>query len=87
MIERKCGYAPGSWDGFDLQFSGGVLVCSNGRRVEDPEIRAMISAAEPRIASRVDAVMHRPEIAAAIEAVAREAQVQALQAVRARHGR
>ena len=70
-IERKCGYAPGSWDGFDLHFSNGVLICSNGRRVDDPEIRAIMAAAEPRITSRVDAVMHRPEILAAIEGVAR----------------
>ena len=86
-IERKCGYAPRSWNGFDLRFSNGVLICSNGRRVDDPEIRAIVAAAEPRIARRVDAVMDRPEIVAAIEGIAREAEARALRTVRARDNR
>src|SRR5688500_18469543 len=39
-IERKCGYAPGSWDGIDVNMSNGVFHCTNGRRLEDAETRA-----------------------------------------------
>jgi hypothetical protein len=78
VIERKCGYAPGSWDGFDATISGGVFHCTNGRRLDDAETRAILARAEPRIERRVQAVMRRPEIHAAIERVARQAAAQAL---------
>ena len=86
MIERKCGYAPGQWDGFDANISNGVFHCRNGRRVDDPELRAMLHAASPRISRRVEAVMANPEIAAAIDRIAREATERALRQVRAHRG-
>ena len=86
-IERKCGYAPGSWDGFDANIANGVFHCDNGRRLDDRESRALIAAAAPRIERRVSAVMRRPEITAAISEVARAAAEQALREMRERHGR
>ena len=85
LIERKCGYAPGQADGFEANISNGVFICSNGRRVDDPEMRAMLRVAGPRIGRRVGAVMASPAINAAISRVAREATDRALREVRARH--
>ncbi len=78
LIERKCGYAPGSWDGDSFQMTDGVLHCRNGRRVDDPEVRAMMDVAGPRIGRRVSAAMARPEVKAAISAVARAASAEAM---------
>ena len=78
LIERKCGYAPGSWDGNNLNMSNGIMTCGNGRRVDDPEVRAMMEVAGGRISRRVNAVMQRPEIRNAIAAVARQASGEAL---------
>jgi hypothetical protein len=78
LIERKCGYAPGQWDGNNFNMSNGVLHCSNGRKVDDPEVRAMMDVAGPRIGRRVSAAMARPEVKAAISAVAREASAEAM---------
>ena len=78
LIERKCGYAPGSWDGNNLNMSNGIMTCGNGRRVDDPEVRAMMEVAGERISRRVNAVMQSPEIRNAIAAVARQASEEAL---------
>ena len=86
MVERKCGYAPGTWDGFRANMSDGVFTCTNGRRVDDPEMRAMLQAAAPRIERRVREIMARPVIAAAINRVAREATDRAMRQLRARRG-
>ena len=86
MIERKCGYAPGSWDGFDANISNGVFHCSNGRRLDDGETRAMIARAAPRIERRVDGVMRRPEIRAAISRIAEQAAAEALRELGERRG-
>jgi hypothetical protein len=86
LIERKCGYAPGRYDGFQANISNGVFTCGNGRRVDDPEMRAMLDIARPRIARRVNAVMRRPAIAAAIDRVAGAATARAMARLRARHG-
>lgn len=84
LIERKCGYAPGAWDGFQLNITNHVLICTNGRRVDDPEIRAMLRTAEPRIERRVNEVMARPAVQAAISRVAEVATAQAMRELRAR---
>lgn len=55
VIERKCGYAPGEWDGFEADLSDGSFVCRGGRKVDDPEMRALLRAAAPRIEARVGA--------------------------------
>jgi hypothetical protein len=85
LVERKCGYAAGQWDGFDANISNGVFHCTNGRRVDDPELRAMLHAASPRIGRRVREVMARPAVNGAIDRVARDATERALREVRARH--
>jgi hypothetical protein len=78
VIERACDYPAGSWDGFDVNMNDGVLVCRNGRRADSPEVRAVMAAAAPRIAARVQAAMARPEIREAIDEVARTAREAAL---------
>jgi hypothetical protein len=81
LIERKCGYARGSKDSESLTISDGVLHCSNGRKVDDPEVRTMMKVAGPRIEKRVKAMMDRPEIKRAIAMVADEAAAEALREV------
>ena len=77
-IERKCGYPAGSWDGYEVNVSNGVLTCRGGKRVDDAEMRALLVVAEPRIERRVNAVMESPEVQGAIRAVAEDAERQAL---------
>ncbi len=84
LIERKCGYAPGEWDGFEANLSDGTFVCRDGRVVDDPEIRAVLRAAGPRIEARVVAVMARADVTAAIARVAEAAAAKALREVEAR---
>jgi hypothetical protein len=85
LIERACGYAPGEWDGFELNHSNDVLICTNGRRVDDPEVRAAIDRAAPRISRQVRAVMARDDVRAAINRVAARATERAMRAL-ARRG-
>lgn len=80
-IERKCGYAPGSWDGIEMSMTGDIFRCTNGRELDDPEVRAMVDRAAPLIEKRVSAVMARPEIAAAIDKIANDAAREALAAL------
>lgn len=84
VIERKCGYAPGAWDGFEANMSRGIFTCRGGRRVDDPEMRAVLRAAAPRIEARVEAVMARADVAAAIARVAEAAAAEALREVESR---
>jgi hypothetical protein len=81
VIERKCGYDAGSWDGIELSMTGDVFRCTNGRQLDDPEVRAIVHRAEPLIEKRVSAVMARPEIAAEIDKIADEAASKALAAL------
>jgi hypothetical protein len=85
VIERKCGYPAGSFDGFEVNINNGVLVCRGGKRVDDAEMRALLAVAEPRIERRVSAVMESAEVQGAIRAVADEATREALAAID--HGR
>ena len=86
LIERKCGYRPGQWDGYRMEISNGVFTCTNGRRVDDPEMRAMLHAAQPRISARVRTVMASPAVREAIDRVARNATERAMRRIRERHG-
>ena len=86
LVERRCGYAPGQWDGFEVSISNDALICRDGRRVEDPGVRAMLREASPRISARVRGVMARPAVRNAIDRGARLATERALAQVRARHG-
>jgi hypothetical protein len=88
VIERKCGYAPGEWDGFEANLSDGRFTCRNGRVVEgDPEMRALLRAAEPRIEARVAKVMASAGVKAEISRVAATAAAEAMREVEARRGR
>lgn len=81
VIERKCGYPAGSFDGFEVSISNGVLTCRDGRKVDDAEMRALLAVAEPRIERRVRSVMESAEVQGAIRAVADEAQREALASI------
>jgi hypothetical protein len=87
VIERKCGYKPGEWDGFEANLSDGVFTCRNGREVDDPEMRALLRAAAPRIEARVEGVMKRADVTAAIARVAEVAAAGAMREVEARRRR
>ncbi|HEY0112054.1 MAG TPA: hypothetical protein VGB59_02760 [Allosphingosinicella sp.] len=81
VIERKCGYAPGSFDGYEANITNGAFRCKDGKRVDDAEMRALLAAAEPRIERRVEAVMESEEVKTAIARVAEDAERQALAAI------
>ena len=85
VINRKCGYAPGQWDGNDFSINNGVFLCPNGRTVDDAEMRALLKVAQPRITARINAVMARPEIRAAIRETANKAVREALANLSYRH--
>ncbi|MDQ8758146.1 hypothetical protein RCO27_18115 [Sphingosinicella sp. LHD-64] len=81
VINRACGYAPGEWDGYELNMHRDVLRCTDGRRVDDPAVRRVVRNAGPRIGRRVEAAMARPEVTAAINRVAAEATAAALREI------
>jgi hypothetical protein len=64
MIRAKCGSGASRNSG--IQFNGGALVCSNGRRVDDPETRALAARIDIRVKAHLDRAMRRPEVAAAL---------------------
>jgi hypothetical protein len=64
MIRAKCGSGARSDTG--VQFNGGAPVCSNGRRVDDPEVRALAASIERRVKTHLDRAMRRPEVKAAL---------------------
>lgn len=78
VIDRACGYGPGEWDGFEFNTSNGILRCTNGRRVDSPEVRRVIRAAAPRIEARVSQVMASAEVREAIARVTERATVRAM---------
>jgi hypothetical protein len=81
VIVRKCGYAPGEWDGFDVSINDDGLHCRNGKRVDDPEMRALLEVARPRIRDRVERVMASAEIRGAIQRVSEDATRRALTSI------
>lgn len=87
VIEAKCGYRPGEWDGFEARLTNGEFHCTNGKVVGDAEMRALIRAAGPRIDKRVKTVMGRADVRAAISRVAAAAAAEAMREVEARRGR
>ncbi|HZF94629.1 MAG TPA: hypothetical protein VEZ20_07105 [Allosphingosinicella sp.] len=82
VIERACGYEAGSYDGFTANMTDGTFICSNGRRVDTPEIRAVMATAGPRISARVRRTLGSPEFSEAVAEIARTASEQAVRAVR-----
>ena len=85
VINRACGYAPGEWDGYEINMHGDLLHCTNGREVDDPTVRGVMRQAGPRIGRRVRAVMARPEVREAIARIAEEASARAMEEL-ARYG-
>ncbi len=81
VIDQACGYAPGEWDGFSMNSNDGVLRCTNGRRVDSPEVRRVLRAAEPRIEARVDRVMESAEVRQRIERITERATARAMEEV------
>lgn len=81
VVVRACGYAPGEWDGYELDMRDGVLHCRNGRTVRDPEVRRVLRAAAPRISRRVGEIMSHPEVRAAIDRIADQATEQAMREI------
>ena len=81
LIERKCGYTPGSRNSDSITMTNGVLLCANGRRVDDPEVRAMVAVASPRISRRVKGVMESPAVRNALAAVSDGAVQRALESL------
>lgn len=53
LIERRCGDAPDTEGGESIILSDGILICGDGRRIDDPEVRAMVAVLSPRISSRL----------------------------------
>lgn len=83
VIDRACGYAPGEWDGFQLNTRDDALICTNGRRVDTPEVRRALAAAEPRIERRVEEVMESAEVRGAIARITADATARATRAMEA----
>lgn len=81
VIDRKCGYAPGESDRHGISISNGVLLCSNGRKVDDAETRALLAIVQPRIERRVKRVMESAEVEAAIAVASSQAAAEALRGV------
>ena len=78
VIERACGYAPGEWDGRQATIHDDTLICTNGRRADGPEVRAVLRAVEPRIEAFVEGVMASPEVTRAMARLTDEATTEAL---------
>lgn len=81
VIERACGYAPGEWDGFEVNTHGNTLTCTNGRRADSPEVRAVMDVAGPRISARVGRIMDSAEVREAIDRIVEEATADAMRDV------
>ena len=69
---------------FEANLSDGVFTCRDGRRVDDPEVRAVLKSAEPRIEARVERVVKSAEVTAAIARVASAAAAEAVAEAEAR---
>lgn len=82
LIDRKCGHVGADVGRDSVTMTNGVLICANGRRVDDPEVRAMMEAAGQRISRRVQAVMDSPAVRDAIAAISDRAVREALDSLR-----
>lgn len=79
MIRAKCGYTADEARQRDVSFNDGALQCSNGRVVKDAQTEEMSRRISARASAKVNAVMARPEVRAAISG---EATARAREAVR-----
>jgi hypothetical protein len=71
LITARCGYGS-DWNGRSIRFEDGALVCSDGTRVDDPEVRAMTARAGERIRGRVREALNSARLARATSRRAHE---------------
>lgn len=80
MIRAKCGLPAGA-EVNNINFNEGALKCQDGRTVKDAETQEMSHRIAQRARAKVDAVMSRPDVRAAMsgetQARAREAMAHA----------
>lgn len=67
LIAEKCGYAEEDARSRSINSRDGILICGNGRTVDDPETRAMTARIGARAGARVEAVMASPAVKAAMD--------------------
>lgn len=77
-IREKCGDTASGRQGISLHSHDGVLVCDNGKVVNDPETRAIVGRITDRANRKVKAVMNDPKVVAAIDGEATRAAEAAL---------
>ena len=78
FIREKCGASASDGQGMSLRGRDGVLVCDNGKVVDDPEARAIVGRVTERARQRVETVMNDPKVMAAIDGKAEAAAEAAL---------
>lgn len=66
LIAAKCGYAA-DWNGDNISINNGVLKCANGKKVDDPEVRAMSKAISARAEKYVEGIMSDPAVKRAMD--------------------
>lgn len=79
-IREICGDTSAG-QGISLRGSDGALVCENGKVVDDPEARAIVSRVTERARMRVETVMNDPEVVAAMNGEAVAAAEEAVAAI------
>lgn len=77
-IRAKCGGGEG---GDSITSRDGILICKNGRRIDDPEVRAIVTRVGDRAAAHVASVMAKPEVRQALSGEALRAARAALRDV------
>ena len=71
VVAARCGYGA-EWNGRNVVMNDGVLICSNGRRVNDPEVRAITARVGERVRVRVREAIDQAQVARTISRRARE---------------
>lgn len=80
-IRAKCGETATGEHGISLRGRDGALVCENGKVIDDPEARAIVSRVTERARTRVETVMNDPAVVAAIDGEATRAAEKAVAAI------
>ncbi|MBX3564200.1 MAG: hypothetical protein KF730_06435 [Sphingomonas sp.] len=83
LIAAKCGYAA-DWDGHNISINDGVLKCADGRKIDDPEVRAMSKAISARADKYVEGIMSDPAVKRAMDGTIERETRAALEKVRAK---
>jgi hypothetical protein len=80
LIEAKCG--TGAYDQESTNINKGVLICPDGRRIDDAETHAMSKRIEVRAKAYVDSVMNDPAVKRAMDGTIEREVAAALRKVR-----